>query len=279
MVKKGPPSRYNPEKVAGQVFNGIRIVCHDHDKITTSKNHPTWTITDHYVKCICPLCGTEFIASYNRIVNGYTRSCGCLKVEKARIRLGNIARTHGKRYTRLYRIWMGMRMRCYNKHNKSYADYGGRGIYICNEWMKTGPDNPGFMNFYNWAYDNGYYDQPDDTPYGEMLSIDRIDNDGPYAPWNCRWITIKIQRSNMSTNKYIYDGDNVFKYFEFCEYYGVDVHFVSHRVYAGWSLNAIVYAAKHKEREIRKGRDGNYYDKNGFMVMIPNYQEMKRKDI
>lgn len=287
MVKKGPPSRYNPEKVAGQVFNGIRIVCHDHDKITTSKNHPTWTITDHYVKCICPLCGIEFIASYNRIVNGYTRSCGCLKVEKARIRLGNIARTHGKRYTRLYRIWMGMRMRCYNKHNKSYADYGGRGIYICDEWMETGPDNPGFMNFYNWAYDNGYYDQPKNTSQCDVLTIDRIDVNGPYAPWNCQWVTRKIQGNNTTRNNYILDiTGNLLSLSEFSEKYRVHLKYIVKRRSAGWSDAAIIYAVTHPELGIHrpqnqyvKDEDVVYRDKDRFQVLIPSmkFQMMEYK--
>ena len=221
-------------------------------------------------KCQCE-CGNIVIVDESHLLDGHTKSCGCYANDRRT--------THGLSDSRLYKIYTHMIQRCYNPNDKHYRDYGARGIYICNEWYDPKDKAFGFMNFYNWSMRNGYHDPLPGEPRKKWLTIERIDNDGPYAPWNCRWITIKIQRSNMSTNKYIYDGDNVFKYFEFCEYYGVDVHFVSHRVYAGWSLNAIVYAAKHKEREIRKGRDGNYYDKNGFMVMIPNYQEMKRKDI
>lgn len=138
MAKKGPPVKYNPIEIEGKIINGFKVICHAYDDIKQSNSHPTWIITRHYVKCICPVCGKEFITRYENISNGRIKSCGCVKIEKARVRLGDMARTHGKRYTRLYRVWMGMRMRCYNPNCKSYPEYGSRGIYICDEWMEEG---------------------------------------------------------------------------------------------------------------------------------------------
>lgn len=75
-----------------------------------------------------------------------------------------------------------MQQRCYNPKHMYYHDYGGRGIYICDEWYKPGEKgNPGFIAFYNWAMENGYHDQPKNTPKSELLTIDRIDHNGPYA--------------------------------------------------------------------------------------------------
>lgn len=82
--------------------------------------------------------------------------------------------------TRLHKIWMSMRDRCLCKTNKSYKEYGERGITICNEWSS-------FSMFYEWSMNNGYK---------SSLSIDRIDNDDGYKPDNCRWVNNSIQQRN-----------------------------------------------------------------------------------
>lgn len=83
--------------------------------------------------------------------------------------------------------------RCYNENCDSYKDYGGRGIYICDEWLND------FKAFEKWSYENGF--KPE-------LQIDRIDNDGPYAPWNCRWATCKENNQHRrSTRFYTYNGE------------------------------------------------------------------------
>lgn len=103
-----------------------------------------------------------------------------------------IAQKHGKSNTRLYNIWTHMKARCYNKNDQHYENYGSRGIVVCDEWKHN------FMNFYNWAMNNGYR---------ENLSIDRIDVDGNYEPDNCRWVDVKIQNCNKRTSIYLtYDG-------------------------------------------------------------------------
>ena len=89
--------------------------------------------------------------------------------------------THGKSNTRLYYIYKHILARCFNKNDKRYRNYGGRGITICEEWKKD------FMNFYNWALNNGYKDN---------LTIDRIDVNGNYEPLNCKWSTIAEQNNN-----------------------------------------------------------------------------------
>lgn len=88
--------------------------------------------------------------------------------------------THGGSYTKLYKVWTQMRLRCTNPNNHSYHNYGARGITVCQEWGT-------FPQFEQWAHSSGY----------EVgLTLDRIDNNSNYEPNNCRWTTREIQASN-----------------------------------------------------------------------------------
>ena len=131
----------------------------------------------------CGFCGNEFKAQVQHINSGGTKSCGCHKKRRS----SETHKTHGFGYTRLYAVWAEIKNRTLNPKNKSYNDYGGRGITICEEWLDV-------QNFYNWAISNGYEEN-------KGLSIDRIDNDGNYEPNNCRWTTQNIQARNQRIPK------------------------------------------------------------------------------
>lgn len=81
----------------------------------------------------------------------------------------------GLSQTRIYRIWIGMKARCYNPNSVPYPYYGKKGIKVCSEWLDS---KTGFLSFYNWSLQNGYDDN---------LSIDRINPHDDYSPNNCRW--------------------------------------------------------------------------------------------
>ena len=100
-----------------------------------------------------------------------------------------------------------MKQRCYYQQNISYKYYGARGITICKEWLAD------FTNFYNWAINNGYQ---------KGLSIDRINVNGNYEPSNCRWVNMKIQANNRTSNHYITIGENTKTIMEWSEISGID---------------------------------------------------------
>lgn len=109
--------------------------------------------------------------------------------------------THKQTKTKLYHIYAKMKQRCYDKNDSAYKNYGGRGIEVCKEWLAD------YMNFYNWAVNNGYKEET--LPNGKnKWTIDRIDTKGNYEPSNCRWITQHEQTRNLSTNRYFeYNGE------------------------------------------------------------------------
>lgn len=132
-------------------------------------------------KCQCS-CGNIKNVFFVHLNNGSTKSCGCLARETAQKQMT----THGKSKTRLFRIWQGIKSRCFNMSVKDYYRYGGRGITVCEDWRID------FKNFYSWSIENGY---------SESLSLDRINNNNNYSPNNCKWSTPIEQQNNTRLNK------------------------------------------------------------------------------
>ncbi|MFJ9029763.1 hypothetical protein ACIRQP_14765 [Streptomyces sp. NPDC102274] len=145
--------------------------------IPTGERHGRLVVTiqrnagERYVQCLCD-CGQPHAVPLSEW--GKTRSCGCFRREET-IRRNT---KHGYSGTSIYMTWGDMINRCTNATHKRWADYGGRGITVCERWRK----------FENFLADMG------DRPEG--LTLDRIDNDGPYTTDNCRWATAVEQRHN-----------------------------------------------------------------------------------
>jgi len=143
-----------------------------------------------YFKCEC-VCGNIKITQGVCLNNGSCKSCGCLQREKIAM-LGRAKRKHGFSGTRFYRIWKGMKNRCYNKNEPAYPRYGGRGINVTERWHE-------FEKFKQDMYDE--YLSKAKIFDEKNISIDRIDNNGNYCLENCQRATIKIQNNNRREKK------------------------------------------------------------------------------
>lgn len=137
--------------------------------------------------CQCS-CGNLTIKTGSDMKKGNTTSCGCLAKELSSER----ATKHGMSSSKEYSAWQAMIDRCNRKGNEYYHKYGGRGIEVCEEWIND------FSTFLN---DMGK------APTKEH-SIERIDNDGNYEPYNCKWATKQEQSQNRSNTVWIeYNGE------------------------------------------------------------------------
>lgn len=143
-------------------------------------------------KCKCE-CGNEVIVRVSNLINGHTKSCGCLQKEKA----AEVNTIHGgtkrENKSRLFVVWCNMKSRCFNEKATGYGYCGARGISVCRKWRES------YEVFRKWSLENGY---------SEDLQIDRIDNERNYKPANCRWITSQKQNNNRRNNRLLtYQGE------------------------------------------------------------------------
>jgi len=144
-------------------------------------------------------------------------------VRPSRETIGERSTTHGLTGTPEHAVWKTMRMRCNNPNNKSYPNYGGRGIKICERWN----------NFENFLADMGKRPR-------KGLQVERIDNDGDYCPENCEWNTPKVQANNRRSNCMLtYDGrtQNISQWSE-----EVDIKRATllQRFHSGWNAHDIL---------------------------------------
>lgn len=131
-------------------------------------------------QCHCD-CGGEKVALSNNLLNGTTKSCGCLHRQRA----SEANRTHGEsRETPEYRAWKAMLTRCGNVKQSNFENYGGRDIGVCKRWTK----------FENFLADMGRRPSPDYT-------LERKNVNGHYVPSNCIWATRTEQARNTRRNR------------------------------------------------------------------------------
>jgi hypothetical protein len=192
------------QDLTGQKFNRLEVV--KRAISNTKSGHPRWV-------CFCE-CGRATEVDGSSLKSGNIKSCGCLQKEI------NVARStkHGGSYTSEYTSWALMKARCYSKTCPSYSDYGGRGIKVCERWLK----------FENFLEDIG------NKPSSEY-SIDRIDVNGDYTPENCRWATVKEQSLNKRSSRLLTIDGVTKNLYTWCREYGISPATFYSRLKRGYS--------------------------------------------
>lgn len=177
--------------LTGERFGRLRVLGRAGSDL---QNKPTW-------RCVCD-CGAEVVVRGLSLRSGHTESCGCYCRE--------VHTKHGDEGSRLYVIWCDMKERCFLPSHKSFADYGGRGITVCEEWLD-------YATFMEWALENGY--DPEAVKW--TCTLDRIDHEKGYCPENCRWVDMKAQGRNKRNNVLIEFRGEIRPLSEWAEILGV----------------------------------------------------------
>lgn len=188
--------------LTGQKFGNLTAIKRVEDKVYPSGEHSVMWL------CECE-CGNTKIISRAALINGKTKSCGCLKGE-----------SHKMSDTRLYEIWRSIKRRCEDDRRKDYLIYGGRGIKICKEWGNS------FNAFYNWAINNGYND---------TLTIERKDVNGNYEPSNCRWATKEEQANNRRDNQFLTHNGKTQTISQWAKELNINESTLRNRIQRGWA--------------------------------------------
>ena len=140
-------------------------------------------------RCRCS-CGAEVTVVGQSLRKGNTKSCGCLHDEGNRT-------THGMKHSKIYKTWRGIKSRCYNPNNKSFKNYGGRGITMYEPWIND------FQAFFAYVSTLEHYGE-------DGYTLDREDNDGNYEPGNLRWADRKTQSRNRRGRRIVeYNGEKM----------------------------------------------------------------------
>lgn len=117
-----------------------------------------------------------------------------------------------------------MKSRCHNPQHSRYAEWGGRGITVCERWRNS---------FANFLADMGELPSP-------FHSIDRIDPDGNYEPSNCRWATRSEQQRNRRDSTMLTFKERTQNTYDWADETGLPVYVIHNRLRNGWPVERIL---------------------------------------
>lgn len=207
--------------LTGKRFGKLTVVRFSH----TQNKNSVWL-------CSCD-CGGFSKSLAPGLNGGRVLSCGCARREASRGRW----LIHGNSTKAEHKAWRSMHDRCENPKHKSYYNYGGRGISVCERWNT-------FENFY-----------ADLGPRPTLKhSIDRIDNESGYSPQNCRWATRDEQANNKRTNCVFTLGGKSQTLTAWAKEVGVSISSIRGRMSRGWSLEQALTTHKRiKPNQLNNG--------------------------
>lgn len=203
-----------------------------HTSATIGTHYGKWTVAGEpfrkngkwMIPCKCE-CGNEGSIPFGNLRLGGSTSCRSCGSQYAGFK-------HGLSTQSEHNVWILMRQRCGNPNNRGYVNYGGRGIVVCERWINS------FENFYA---DMG----PRPSP---KHSIDRIDNDGPYSPENCRWATRDEQACNKRSNVLIVVDGVEMTMANASAVTGVPAKTIQQRIVRGWDRTRAATEPVHPSR-------------------------------
>lgn len=197
--------------IRGATFGRLTVLSYAGSRIGKDKRY-------HYWACSCS-CGKTAVVRGHCLSGGATRSCGCILREYNRSGVARLV--HGMKDSPEYTTWCVMRQRCNDPNCRSFPDYGGRGITVCDTWDRSFVD---FLADMGLRPSSGH-------------SIDRIDRDGPYSRENCRWATRGEQANNKRNNRFLVHEGETLTAAEWSRRIGISGHTILKRIDVyGWSV-------------------------------------------